>query len=289
MKLKKKRNKLRLKKYFFELLQIIIGTFFMAAAVSLFLLPNQLSSGGFTGIATILYYFLKLPMGFTILALNIPLFILAFIKKGKSFVLKGIIGTVFLSVFIDVLDRYQALTSDSFLACIYGGIIMGIGTSIILRANASTGGSDMLAYVIREYKPNYRTGNLIVIIDTIIIILNAVFFRKIEIGLYSAITIYLMGKVIDILFEGINFTKLIYIISDKYLTISDEIIKEIERGTTGIYAKGMYTNEEKMMLLCVASRNEAMRIKQISKKIDPRSFVIISNAREAYGLGFKKE
>lgn len=289
MKLKKKRNKLRFKKYFFELLQIIIGTFFMAAAVSLFLLPNQLSSGGFTGIATILYYFLKLPMGFTILALNIPLFILAFIKKGKSFVFKGIIGTVFLSVFIDVLDRYQALTSDSFLACIYGGIIMGIGTSIILRANASTGGSDMLAYVIREYKPNYRTGNLIVIIDTIIIILNAVFFRKIEIGLYSAITIYLMGKVIDILFEGINFTKLIYIISDKYLTISDEIIKEIERGTTGIYAKGMYTNEEKMMLLCVASRNEAMRIKQISKKIDPRSFVIISNAREAYGLGFKKE
>lgn len=289
MELKKKRRKLRLKKYFFEFFQIIIGTFLMAAAVSLFLLPNQLSSGGFTGIATILYYFLKLPMGLTILALNLPLFILAFIKKGKSFVFKGIIGTVFLSIFIDVLDRYQALTTDSFLACIYGGIIMGVGTSIILRANASTGGSDMLAYVIREYKPNYRTGNLIVIIDTIIIILNAVFFRKIEIGLYSAITIYLMGKVIDILFEGINFTKLIYIISDKYLTISDEIIKQIGRGTTGIYAKGMYTNEEKMMLLCVASRNEAMRIKQISKKIDPRSFVIISNAREAYGLGFKKE
>lgn len=289
MGIKEKRNKLRLKKYFFEILQIIIGTFFMAVAVSLFLLPNQLSSGGFTGIATILYYFLKLPMGFTILALNIPIFILAFIKKGKSFVLKGIIGTVFLSVFIDALDQYQALTTDSFLACIYGGIIMGVGTSIILRANASTGGSDMLAYVIREYKPNYRTGNLIVIIDTVIIILNAIFFRKIEIGLYSAITIYLMGKVIDILFEGINFTKLIYIISDKYLIISDEIIKEIERGTTGIYAKGMYTNEEKMMLLCVASRNEAMRIKQISKKIDPRSFVIISNAREAYGLGFKRE
>ncbi|MBO5478275.1 MAG: YitT family protein [Clostridia bacterium] len=165
---------------------------------------------------------------------------------------------------------------------------MGLGTSIILKANASTGGTDMLAYVIKEYKPDYRTGNLIVMIDTVIIILNAIFFRKIEIGLYSAITIYLMGKVIDIVFEGINFTKLIYIISDKYLDISEEIIKEIERGITGIYAKGMYTNEEKMMLLCVASRNQAMRIKQISKKIDPRSFVIISNAREAFGLGFKR-
>lgn len=166
---------------------------------------------------------------------------------------------------------------------------MGIGTSMILRANASTGGSDMLAYVIKEYKPQYRTGNLIMIVDVIIIAINTIFFKKIEVGLYSAITIYLVGKVIDILFEGINFTKLIYIISDRYLDISDEIIKEIERGTTGIYAKGMYTNEKKMMLLCVASRNEAMRIKQISKKIDPRSFVIISNAREAYGLGFKRE
>ena len=147
----------------------------------------------------------------------------------------------------------------------------------------------MLAYVIREYKPSYRTGNLIMMVDVVIVILNTIFFKKIEIGLYSTITIYLMGKVIDIVFEGINFTKLIYIISDKYLEISEEIIKEIQRGLTGIYAKGMYTNEEKMMLLCVASRNEAMRIKQISKKIDPRSFVIISNARETYGLGFKRE
>lgn len=147
----------------------------------------------------------------------------------------------------------------------------------------------MLAYVIREYKPNYRTGNLIVMIDVIIITLNAIFFKKIEVGLYSAITIYLMGKIIDIVFEGINFTKLIYIVSDKYLDISKEIMGEIERGITGLYAKGMYTDEEKMMLFCVASRNQAMRIKQISKKIDPQSFVIISNAREAYGLGFKRE
>lgn len=147
----------------------------------------------------------------------------------------------------------------------------------------------MLAYVIKEYKPNYRTGNLIVMIDVVIVTLNAIFFKKIEVGLYSAITIYLMGKIIDVVFEGINFTKLIYIVSDKYLDISKEIMEDIERGITGIYAKGMYTNEEKMMLFCVASRNQAMRIKQISKRIDPHSFVIISNAREAYGLGFKRE
>lgn len=261
----------------------------MAFGTSQFLLPNQLSSGGFTGIATIFYYILKFPMGLTILALNTPLFILSFIKKGREFFIKGLTGTVFLSVFIDLLDKYAVVTNDRLLACIYGGIIMGLGTSIILRANASTGGTDMLAYVIREYKPNYRTGNLIVIIDTIIILLNVIVFKKIEIGLYSAITIYLMGKVIDIVFEGINFTKIIYIVSDKYLEISDKIVEHVGRGITGIYAKGMYTNDEKMMLWCVASRNEAMRIKQMSKKIDPYSFIVISNAREAFGMGFKRE
>ena len=228
-------------------------------------------------------------MGLTIFALNIPLFILSWIKKGKEFVIKGILGTGFLSLFIDLLDQYTVLTQDRLLACIYGGIIMGLGTSIILKADASTGGTDMLAYVIREYKPKYRTGNLIGTIDIIIIIINVIVFRKIEIGLYSAIAIYIMGKVIDVVFEGVNFTKMIFIISDKYLEISEKIVEHVGRGITGIHAKGMYTNDEKMMLWCIASRNEAMRIKQISKKIDPRSFVVISNAREAYGVGFKRE
>ena len=166
---------------------------------------------------------------------------------------------------------------------------MGFGTSIVLRVNGSTGGTDMLAYVIKAFKPNYRTGNLIVIIDVIIITLNVVFFKKVEIGLYSAIAIYLMGKIIDIVFEGINFTKMIFIVSNKYLEIADEIVKYVGRGTTGIYSKGMYTNEEKMMLWCVVSRNEAMIIKQISKKKDPQSFIVISNAREVFGAGFKRE
>lgn len=227
-------------------------------------------------------------MGITIIVLNIPLFILTWIKKGKEFFIKGVIGTVFLSVFIDLLEKYEALTQDRLLACIYGGIIAGFGTSIVLRANASTGGTDMLAYVIREYKPTYGTGKLIVIIDIVIVILNVLFFKKIEIGLYSGIAIYLMGKVIDLIFEGVDFTKIIFIVSNNYQEISNKIVENVGRGITGIYAKGMYTNEEKTMLWCVASRNEAIRIKQISQKIDPKSFIVISNARETFGKGFKQ-
>lgn len=164
---------------------------------------------------------------------------------------------------------------------------MGIGTALVLKSESSTGGTDLLSYIVRSYKPYYRTSTLIVGVDTIIIILNVIFFREIEIGLYSAITIYLMGKMIDIIFEGVYFTKMMFIVSDKYEKIAQEIGRKVERGSTGIYAKGMYTNKEKMMLLCVGSRNEIAKIKQIAVNIDNRAFIIIANARETWGKGFK--
>ena len=134
------------------------------------------------------------------------------------------------------------------------GILVGIGSAIILKANASTGGSDLLSYIIRKYKPELRSSTLIIIIDTIVVGLNVIVFNQVEIALYSAIAIYIMGKAIDILLEGIYFTKMVYIISEKYNEIAKKITEEVQRGTTGIYAKGMYTNSEKMLLLCVARK-----------------------------------
>lgn len=128
----------------------------------------------------------------------------------------------------------------------------------------------------------------IIILDTIVVSLNVIFFRQIEIGLYSAIAIYLMGKMIDILFEGIYFTKLLLIISDKNEEIAQRIGEKIRRGTTGIFGKGMYTNEEKLVLMCAASRGDIAKIKMIAREIDPNSFIVITNSREVVGLGFKK-
>ena len=128
----------------------------------------------------------------------------------------------------------------------------------------------------------------IIIIDTIIVALNVIFFKEIEIGLYSAIAIYLMGKIIDIVFEGIYFTKLLIIISDKNEEIAKEIREKISKGTTGLYGKGMYTNQEKLVLMCAASRGDVARVKQVARDIDSNSFIIIANAREVVGLGFKK-
>ena len=282
-------EKYNIPKIIIEIVLTIIGALIMALGVSLFLLPNQLSSGGVAGVATITYYLLKIPMGTMILLINVPLFMMAFFKVGKSFFVKSLIGTIALSYFIDFFDKFEPLTNDRFLACIYGGILLGLGTAIILKVSSSTGGSDIVSFIVKEYKPNVKVGNLIMIIDIIIVALNVVFFKEIEIGLYSAIAIYLMGKMIDILFEGIDFTKLLLIISDKTEEIAEEVGEKLQRGATGIYGKGMYTNEDKLILMCAASRGDVNRIKVIAKKIDQHAFIIITNSREVVGLGFKKE
>lgn len=281
------KTKVILKKYIIEILGIAIGTILMAIGVSQFLLPNHLSTGGFSGIATIFYYLFNWPMGRTIILLNIPCFILAFIRIGKGFVIKSIIGTFFLSFFIDLFSRYSEWTNDRTLACIYGGVLVGIGTAIILRSNGSTGGSDLVSILIKSFNNRISTSNGIIIFDIIVITLNVIAFKQLEIGLYSAIAIFIMGKMIDIVFEGIGFSKMMFIISDKYEEISKKIGETIKRGTTGIYSKGMYTNKEKMMVMCVASRGEVIKIRQIANGIDKTSFIVISNVREVFGKGFK--
>ena len=288
MKYAKTKQIIKIKRYTYEVLLSALGCFIMACGTSLFLLPNKLSTGGFSGIATIGYYLFKIPMGSVIFVLNIPLFILGYIRLGKKFLGKTVIGTLLLSIFIDLFERFNPLTQNQFLSSIYGGIIVGIGSAINLKAASSTGGSDLLAYIIRSYKPHFQTSRLIIIIDTIIVGLNVIFLKNIDIGLYSTLSIFLMGKMIDIIFEGVNFTKIIFIVSDKYKKIAEEIEGKIERGSTAIYAKGMYTNEEKMMLMCVASRSQISKIKQIAVANDKKAFIIITNARETWGKGFKK-
>ncbi len=285
----KTKKALIFKKYLIDGLYIVIGCMIMAIGTALFLLPNQLSSGGFAGISTIIYYFFHLPLGTVMLLLNIPFLLWALFKLGKELVIKSIAGTILLALFIDLFEKLKPLTDDRFLACIYGGFCIGIGIALVLKASASTGGTDLISYIVKAYRPHVGTSNIIVILDIIIIGLNVIFFKEIEVGLYSAIAIYIVGKMVDIVFEGINFTKMMLIISNKYKEIALEVGEKLQRGSTGIYAKGMYTREKRMMLFCVGSRNEVAKIRQIAFNIDPKAFIVIANAREAWGKGFRKE
>ena len=193
------------------------------------------------------------------------------------------------SVFIDLFDKFPAVTNDRLLACIYGGILTGIGTGLLLNVKASTGGTELVSNIIKSYNVKYRTSNMIIVIDTVIVLLNVIFFGEIEIGLYSAIAIIIMGKVIDILVEGTNFSKLLFIISEKNDKIAKEIGEVVKRGTTGIYGKGMFKNNDKIILMCAIGRGDLPKVKQLVKEIDKDAFIIISNAREVLGMGFRED
>lgn len=271
-----------LKEYFL----FICGSIIAAFGTGAFLLPNQLSSGGFSGIATIIFYSFNIPMGTTILVLNIPLFIWAYFKCGKHFMFKSLIATFLFSYFINFFEARNPFTDDRILASVYGGILIGIGLSLVFKGKSSTGGTDLLANIIKSYKSEVTLSNIVLILDVIIVTINMIFLGEIEIGLYSAIAIYIDNKMIDLVFEGINFTKMIYIISDKYEEIAETINTQIDRGATGIYGQGMYTKKNKMIIMCVAKRRDVVKIKDAAKKIDENAFLIITDARNVYGLGF---
>ena len=274
-------------KFFYEMILIIVGCLSIAFGTANFLLPNLLSSGGFAGIATITYYLFDIPMGNMIMFLNIPLFFIGYKKFGMKFILKTIFATLLYSKFIDILGNFGGFTTDRLLASLYGGFFIGIGLAIIFKANTSTGGTDLIAQIAQNYNVNVKMSKIIVIIDTLVVISNLIVFKEFEIGLYSAITILIIGKMIDIVFEGINFCKIIYIISEKHDEIMEIINTEINKGATALYARGSYSKKNTMVIMCVTKRIYIEKIKNISKRIDKNSFIIITDAREVYGLGFK--
>ena len=276
-----------MKSFIKDIMISFFGCIISAFGTACFLLPNKLSSGGFSGIATILYYFFNFQMGTTIILLNIPLFIISYFKLGKRFLLKTIISTIIFSFSIDIFDMITISLQDKFLASIYGGILIGIGQALIFKSKSSTGGSDLIANLVNDFKPKLKIGEALVLLDLFIVGLNLLFFKNIEIGLYSGIAIYVVGKMIDLFFEGINFSKMMYIISDKSEEIAYAINVELERGATGLYGKGMYNKNDKIIIMCVTKRSNVINIKELAKSIDKNAFIIISDAREVFGEGFK--
>ena len=276
-----------MKKFLIDISISIFGCVLAAFGTACFLLPNKLSSGGFSGIATILYYLFGWKMGITIILMNIPVLILAYFKLGKYFVFKTIISTIAFSKLIDWFNYIDFIIYDKFLASIYGGILIGVGLSLVFRQKASTGGTDLISMLVQSYNPRIKTGQILIFLDIVIVASNLVIFGNINIGLYSFIAIYLVSKMIDLVAEGVNFTKMVYIISDDSVEISKAINIELGRGATELYGRGSYTGKDKMVILCATKRYNIIKIKEMVNKIDPNAFMIIGDAREVYGLGFK--
>lgn len=264
----------------------LLGSLVMTFGLNMFLIPNKIASGGVSGLGVILFHTFNIPVGLTILLSNIPLFLAAGKFLGMKFVVRSLAGTFFLSVLVEILAFLPVLTTDLLLASIYGGIILGIGLGIVFRSGGSTGGTALAAQLIK-YFFGLSTGQGLLGIDFVIIALAGLVFNA-ELAMYALISLFVTSKVIDLVQEGLGFSKACYIISDKGPEISRAILTDLDRGVTVLKGEGGFSGREKNILLCVVSQAEVSNLKNIVWNIDPDSFFIISNVHEVLGEGFHR-
>lgn len=266
---------------------ITLACVLYALSFNWFYAPNDFTVGGFTGISQIINFFVPvLPIGTMVIVLNVPLFVVGLKKFGFAFLCKSIYTMALSSVLIDVVDViHQFSPMDPLLACLYGGVTLGVASGLIFREEATTGGSELGAWIVRSYVERLSIGNICLGIDLTIILIYAAVFRSLNNALYGALALYITTKVLDLVVYGQNTAKLAYIISDKYEEIMQEMITR-DMGATLLNGKGIYTGSERPLLLCAVRNKEVVSIKRFIKELDPDAFFIVCDASEVLGEGF---
>ena len=265
---------------------ILVGLIFCALGFNLFLIPNNIAAGGFTGIAQLINSVTGFPVGTVALALNVPLFLVSMKSLGLRFGVRSLIATIGFSLLLDNL-HVPVITHDLWLSTVYGGLVSGLGFGLILRGSATTGGTDMLASLIHRLIPSIRVSVGMFIIDGLVILASA-FVYDTAAAMYALICILISNVVIDFVLEGPNSSHSFFIISDNSDEIAARIMQELDRGVTGLEGMGMYSHQHKRVLLCVVSRMETVTLRRIVFSVDPRAFVISAKAHDTYGEGFKE-
>lgn len=264
---------------------IILGAFIMGFAIKNIYDPVGLVTGGVSGIAIIVKSQFGIALWVTNTVLNIPLFLFSIKVKGWRFIKRTLIATATLSLSLYVIPDAPFLMNDLFLTALFGGIISGVGAGLVFACQATTGGTDMLAALIQRKMRHYSIAQIMQVLDAIVVLIGAGIFG-ITYALYALIAIFALAKVSDGIIEGLKFSKVAFIISEKSQEIAHAIIKEMDRGVTGLDARGMYSGEQKNLLFCVVSKKEIVQLKELVVGHDSQAFVIVSDAREVLGEGF---
>lgn len=270
----------------FEYIQIIFGAALVGLAFNIFLLPSRLAAGGVSGISTILYELFQFNPAYVQWLINIPLLILGVLLVGKEFSMKTLVGTFFVPFVIWLTADMKLYTDNPLLSAIYGGIMLGVGLGIVYRANGSTGGTALIAQLVKKYT-GLSSGFSQLLVDGLVVVTSAFVFNF-ELALYAMIAIYVTSKVIDFVQLQTSPTKLVLIITDKEEKVQAIIKNDINRGLTKIKTIGGYSNQEKTMILCVVEQSEAVYFKKLLQTQEPTSFVIFLNASEILGRGFSR-
>ena len=264
---------------------IIIGLFSCSLGYCMFLVPNEIAPGGFTGIGQLCNALFGINVGTMALILNVPLFAVSMRSMGIKFGVKSLAASIGLSLFIDYLP-IGAVTDDLLLATVFGALLGGVGFGLILRGNATTGGTDMLASLIHTRVPTLRVGVLITMIDGLVVLASAFVFSP-KMAMYALISVFIMNYTLDYVLDGMNRSTAYLIVSQKSGEIASQVLGQLERGVTGLYGRGRYSGQETEVLLCVVSRFEVIRLRRIVSSCDSQAFMIAINAHEVLGEGFK--
>ena len=279
------------KRSLFEYSMVILGCFIMAVGIVVFISPFKLVPGGIYGLAITLHYLTgALPIGIFALCMDIPLFLIGTWILGHRFGVKTLVGIFSLAGFTTLLESLygyeQLVPGDYFLASVFGGILLGVGTGFIFKSRATSGGTDIIAMIMNKYN-SVPVGKLLIYVDTVVILIGLLAFRDWKIPLYSWLTIFIIGKIIDLMIEGIGSDKAVYIVSDHYEEIRDKIINEIKRGGTYLRGEGMYSGSEKKIIYTVVDRKELILLQQYVHEIDPNAFMTVIEVAETLGKGFR--
>lgn len=266
---------------------IFAGVAITALALDWFLIPNLIAAGGASGLATVIHHLTNLPVGLLMVLINIPLFLASVRAFGSHFGAKTIFGTAALSILIDMFAGVLPgpLTRDPLLASLYGGVLSGIGIGLTFRFNGTTGGTDIAARLLKKFF-SLSIGRALLFIDMAVIILAGLVFRQPDLALYALITVFVSSKAIDLILEGEDYARAAFIITKEADDVVQNIFAVLGRGVTTIEGRGAYTGTDRQVLLCVVSRAEQSRLREIVESTDPKAFVIITSAREVLGEGF---
>jgi len=276
------------KRFIKDYIMITIGAIITALSLVILTVPNKIAAGGVSGVATIFYHMFGFKVGIVILVINVPLFLVAIYVLGGRIGIKTLWGIIVLSLTVDILTPIlQPLTNEFILASIYGGVLAGVGMGLVFRGGGTTGGTDLIAALTSYFFPHFSIGQGLFLIDGLVIALAGIVF-DVELALYAAITIFVSTKIIDIIQEGFNISKSVFIISDQSKEIKDEILIKMRRGVTALKGYGGYSGREKDVLMVTINRAEITKIKNLIREIDEDAFVIMNEAHEVLGEGFKR-
>lgn len=284
------KEKLFSKKWFLAYSMILIGAFIMAAGFVFFITPYKIVPGGVYGTSIVLHHIFGTPVGLIALCFDIPLTIIGIKVLGPRFGIKTVIGFILTAFFVDGLTYFWGaqplVQDDALLSSIFGGLFIGLGLGLIFKAKATSGGSDIIAMIISKYT-KLPLGQLMIVVDSAIVLVGLVAFQDWKIPLYSLIVIFITGKVVDVVLQGISYDKTIFIVSDKSQELRDKIISDLNRGGTFLHGQGMYNGKERTIIYTVVNRRELSILQEFIHKTDPNAFMTVINANETIGNGFK--